>query len=62
MSKWLSARILTVEEGDDAIEIDDDERVASADFEVPYIYLVVVKESPRRPEQSDGTPGGASDD
>lgn len=53
MSKWLSARIVTLEEGEH-VEIDDDERVASAEFEVPYMYFVVVKESNRRPEHIDG--------
>lgn len=48
MSKWLSARVVHLKEGEYTI-MDDSERAVSAKFETPHIWVVVVKESYRNP-------------
>lgn len=48
MSKWISARSIALKKSE-FIEIDDDEKVMTADYHPPLIYLVIVKESPRNP-------------
>lgn len=50
MSKWISVRHIALKE-DEVVEIDYDERVTSAEFEAPYFYLVIVKESNRNPSK-----------
>lgn len=50
MSKWLSVRHIAIKE-DEVEEIGADERVISAEFEAPYFYIVVVKESNRNPNK-----------
>lgn len=43
MSKLASARHVAIREGD-TVEIDFNERVVSAEYDSPYIYLIILKE------------------
>lgn len=50
MSKWLSARVIHLLDGESVVEIEDSEKAISAEFEFPHVWVVVVKESNRKPE------------
>lgn len=43
MSKWVEARSVAIKEGNVA-ELDDNENIISAEYDSPYIYLIVIKD------------------
>lgn len=52
MSKWVSARFVSLAKGE-FTEIEDDERVAAIEYSPPVFYLTIVKETYRNPNYDD---------
>lgn len=50
MNKWITARHVALKTGQ-YTEIAVDEHIALTEFDHPYIHLVIIKESYRRPEE-----------